>query len=92
MDFVPTEEEWIPMGEETGPEGAGRTRDDLAAEIRRYRYKAWGTQPTPDGRWECFFDIEATRGGSRLRSYGVSEVEAMERMVEVLAKEGIALT
>jgi hypothetical protein len=31
----------------------------------------------------------ATRGGSRLRTYGVTEIEAMERMVEVLEKEGI---
>ena len=67
----------------------GSSRDELAAGIRRFRYKTWGTQPTPDGRWECYFDIAATRGGSRLRSYGSSEVEAMERMVEVLEKEGI---
>ena len=66
-------------------------RDDLSAEIRRYRYRTWGTQPTPDGRWECYFDIEATRGGSRLRTYGASEVEALERMVEVLDKEGVDL-
>jgi hypothetical protein len=74
-----------------GDEKARRSRDDLAAQIRRRRYRTWGTQPTPDGRWECFFDIEATRGGSRLRAYGATEVEAMERMVEVLDKEGIEL-
>jgi hypothetical protein len=66
-----------------------RSRDEVAAEIRRFRYRTWGTQPTPDGRWECYFDTQSTRGGSRLRSYGATEVEAMERMVEVLAKEGV---
>jgi len=65
------------------------SRDTLAAEIRRYRYKTWGAQPTVDGRWECYFDIVATRGGSRMRTYGATEVEAMERMVEVLEKEHI---
>lgn len=76
------------MAEDRNPK---RTRDELASEIRRYRYRTWGTQPTPDGRWECYFDIEATRGGSRLRTYGSTEVEAMERMVEVLDKEGVDL-
>lgn len=76
------------MAEDGNPK---RTRDELASEIRRYRYRTWGTQPTPDGRWECYFDIEATRGGSRLRTYGATEVEAMERMVEVLDKEGVDL-
>jgi hypothetical protein len=65
------------------------TRDGIAAEIRRYRYRTWGTQPTPDGRWECFFDVEATRGGTRLRAYGTTELEAMEQMVAVLNKEGV---
>ncbi|MGD2084439.1 MAG: hypothetical protein PVF91_15865 [Chromatiales bacterium] len=74
------------MADMTDP---SRSRDELAAEIRRYRYRTWGTQPTPDGRWECFFDIEATRGGSRLRAYGSTEIEAMEQMLAVLAKEGI---
>ena len=74
-----------------GQDNDSRTRDDLAAKIRRYRNKTWGTEPTADGRWECYFDIAETRGGSRLRAYGVTELEAMERMVEVLSKEGIDL-
>lgn len=64
-------------------------RDTLAAEIRCYRYKTWGSQPTVDGRWECYFDVVATRGGSRLRAYGATEIEAMQKMVEVLQKEHI---
>jgi hypothetical protein len=80
------------MADDTRGEPDAPSRDSLAAEIRRYRYKTWGTQPTPDGRWECYFDIVATRGGSRLRTYGATEVEAMERMVEVLVKEGIETT
>jgi hypothetical protein len=73
----------------TPPRQTSRSRDELAAEIRRFRYRTWGAQPTPDGRWECFFDTLATRGGSRLRTYGATEVEAMERMADVLLKEGI---
>ncbi len=65
------------------------SRDSLAAGIRLFHYKTWGTQPTPDGRWECYFDTVATRGGSRLRTYGANEIEALERMLEVLDKEGI---
>ena len=71
--------------------GDQTNRDSLAAEIRRYRYKSWGTQPTADGRWECTFDIHVTRGETRLRAYGATENEAMQRMVEVLGKEGIEL-
>jgi hypothetical protein len=77
------------MAEHTRPESEPPSRDDLAAEIRCYRYKTWGSQPTADGRWECYFDIVATRGGSRLRTYGATEIEAMERMVEILEKERI---
>lgn len=77
------------MSDARGPLPGPRSRDDAAAEIRRFRYRTWGTQPTPDGRWECYFDTLATRGGSRLRTYGATEIEAMERMAEVLAKEGI---
>ncbi len=79
------------MGQDNGSQNGTPTRDDLAAEIRKYRNKTWGTQPTSDGRWECYFDIAATRGGSRLRTYGSTEPEAMERMVEVLSKERIEL-
>jgi hypothetical protein len=77
------------MADETHARDESPSRDALAAEIRNYRYKSWGSQPTADGRWECYFDIVATRGGSRLRAYGATEVEAMERMLEVLEKEHI---
>jgi hypothetical protein len=80
------------MEDDTRPESEQPSRDALAAEIRCYRYKTWGSQPTPDGRWECYFDIVATRGGSRMRTYGATEVEAMERMVEILEKEHIERT
>ena len=77
------------MADDTQPESEQQTRDALAAAIRCFHYKTWGSQPTADGRWECYFDIVATRGGSRMRTYGATEVEAMERMVEVLEKEHI---
>ena len=77
------------MTDELRPAGDKPSRDSLAAGIRLFHYKTWGTQPTPDGRWECFFDIVATRGGSRMRTYGASEIEALERMLEVLEKERI---
>jgi hypothetical protein len=77
------------MADHMQPESGQRGRDALAAAIRCYHYKTWGSQPTPDGRWECYFDIVATRGGSRMRTYGATEIEAMERMVEVLQKEHI---
>ncbi len=77
------------MADDTQPGSEQQSRDALAAAIRCYRYKTWGSQPTADGRWECYFDIVATRGGSRMRTYGATEIEAMERMVEVLEKEHI---
>ena len=77
------------MADDTQPGSEQPSRDALAAAIRCYRYKTWGSQPTADGRWECYFDIVATRGGSRMRTYGATEVEAMERMLEVLEKEHI---
>lgn len=77
------------MTDQHQPTGKHPSRDSLAARIRLYRYKTWGTQPTPDGRWECYFDTVATRGSSRLRTYGANEIEALERMLEVLDKERI---
>jgi hypothetical protein len=77
------------MADDKHSESEQPSRDVLAAGIRCYRYKTWGSQPTVDGRWECYFDIVATRGGSRLRTYGATEIEAMERMLEVLEKEHI---
>ena len=77
------------MADDTRPESEQLSRDALAATIRCYRYKTWGSQPTADGRWECYFDIVATRGGTRMRTYGATEIEAMERMAEVLEKEHI---
>ena len=77
------------MTDELRPAGDRPSRDSLAAGIRLFLYKTWGTQPTPDGRWECYFDTVATRGSSRLRTYGTNEIEALERMLEVLEKEGI---
>ena len=77
------------MADDTQPESEQLSRDALAAAIRCYHYKTWGSQPTADGRWECYFDIVATRGGSRMRTYGATEIEAMERMVEVLEMEHI---
>ena len=77
------------MADDRQPESEQQNRDALAAAIRCFRYKTWGSQPTADGRWECYFDIVATRGGSRMRTYGATELEAMERMVEVLEKEHI---
>jgi hypothetical protein len=77
------------MADDMQPESEQQNRDALAAAIRSFHYKTWGSQPTADGRWECYFDIVATRGGSRMRTYGGTEIEAMERMVEVLEKEHI---
>ncbi len=51
------------MADDTQSESEQPSRDALAAAIRCYRYKTWGSQPTADGRWECYFDIVATRGG-----------------------------
>jgi hypothetical protein len=38
------------MEDDHRPEPDKLSRDALAAEIRAYRYKSWGSQPTPDGR------------------------------------------
>ena len=62
-------------------------RDQLIIEIRRHPHVSWGTVPRRDGSWECFFEIPGPRGPQRLHAYGKSEVDALEKMLEILQRE-----
>jgi hypothetical protein len=62
-------------------------REHLIVEIRRFPHASWGTLPRRDGTWECFFEIPAPGGLQRLHSYGATETEALEKMLEILRRE-----
>ncbi len=64
-------------------------RDHLIIEIRRYPHASWGTTPRRDGTWECFFEIPGPGGIQRLHAYGKTEVDALEKMLEILERENI---
>jgi len=64
-------------------------RDQLIVEIRRYPHASWGTTPRRDGGWECFFEIPGPGGLQRLHAFGKSEVDALEKMLEILLRENI---
>jgi hypothetical protein len=64
-----------------------REREQLIVEIRRYPHSSWGTQPRKDGTWECFFEISGPQGNQRLHAFGRDEVDALEKMLEILRRE-----
>ncbi len=64
-----------------------RDREHLIVEIRRYPHSSWGTLPRADGSWECFFEISGPGGSQRLHSFGKSETDALEKMLEILQRE-----
>ena len=64
-----------------------RERDQLIIEIRRHPHVSRGSVPRRDGSWECFFEIPGPRGSQRLHAYGKSEVDALEKMLEILQRE-----
>ena len=66
-----------------------KDRDQLIVQIRRYPHASWGTLPRRDGSWECFFEIAGPGGAQRLHAYGKSEMDALEKMLEILQRENI---
>ena len=66
-----------------------KDRDQLLVEIRRYPHASWGTVPRRDGTWECFFEIAGPRGTQRLHAFGKDEIEALEKLLEILRRERI---
>ena len=62
-------------------------REKLIVQVRRYPHSSWGTLPRRDGSWECFFEISGPRGSQRLHAYGKNEVDALEKMLEILERE-----
>ena len=66
-----------------------RDREHLIVEIRRYPHASWGTVPRRDGSWECFFEIPGPGGAQRLHAFGKDEVDALEKMLEILQRENV---
>ncbi len=64
-----------------------RDRDQLIIDIRRYPHSSWGALPRRDGSWECFFEIPGPEGSQRLHAYGKTEVDALEKILEILRRE-----
>jgi len=62
-------------------------RDQLIVEIRRYPHASWGTAPRRDGTWECFFETSGPGGLRRIHAHGKAEVDALEKMLEILQGE-----
>ena len=66
-----------------------KDREQLLIEIRRYPHASWGTVPRRDGTWECFFEIPGSGGAQRLHAFGKDEVDALEKMLEILQRENV---
>ena len=54
-----------------------------------YPHASWGTVPRRDGSWECFFEIPGPGGAQRLHAFGKDEVDALEKMLEILQRENV---